>query len=111
MYRANYVIQIIIMTDSYSERLKNLSRVLQDQKDLPGERAVWWLEYAIRNQGEPHMIYRGKNLHFLQYICLDVILFYSALIYLFHWLAKKTVERVYASFKKPVKRNSKKKRA
>ena len=61
-----------------------MSRALHDQKESPKQRATWWVEYAIRNKGAPHMTYSGKRLHFLQYIMVDVMLF--LVVVLVAWL-------------------------
>jgi len=92
-------IHTILHDESYAQRLRNVSIALRDQKERPGERAVWWLEYAIRNRGRPHMRYPGARLHFLQYICLDVfaVLLAAALATgVLAWLA---VRRALACFR------------
>ncbi|CAL4168509.1 unnamed protein product, partial [Meganyctiphanes norvegica] len=53
-------INILIKDNTYRERIQAVSRALQDQKESPKERAVWWVEYAIRHKGAPHMHYAGK---------------------------------------------------
>ncbi|CAL4255296.1 unnamed protein product, partial [Meganyctiphanes norvegica] len=50
-------INILIKDNSYRERINIVSHALQDQKESPKERAVWWIEYAIRHKGVPHMHY------------------------------------------------------
>lgn len=64
-----------------------MSVTLQDQKESAGARAVWWVEYAIRHKGSPHLLYAGKNLHLFQYLLLDVLLFWllvlAVLVFLF----------------------------
>ncbi|KAF2366707.1 UDP-glucuronosyl/UDP-glucosyltransferase [Trinorchestia longiramus] len=81
-------LNILINDTSYSARMKQLSAVLQDQKESPGERAVWWIEYVIRHRGAPHLQYTGKQLHFLQYICADVIAFLVVCVYVAYRLIK-----------------------
>ncbi|CAL4094940.1 unnamed protein product, partial [Meganyctiphanes norvegica] len=75
-------INILIKDNSYRERLQAVSRALQDQKDSPKERAVWWVEYAIRHKGAPHMHYAGKNLNVIQYNMVDVWAFLIAILLL-----------------------------
>ncbi|KAA0202670.1 hypothetical protein HAZT_HAZT011015, partial [Hyalella azteca] len=72
----------LVNNTSYSERIQNLSAILKDQMETPQRRAVWHIEHFIKNQGAPHLHYPGKNLHFLQYICLDVVLFLLLLLYI-----------------------------
>lgn len=75
----------------YSARMKGLSLILKDQKESPGERAVWWIEYVIRHKGAPHLRYPGKRLHFLQYVSADVMLFFATLVYIFWRLLRAAV--------------------
>ncbi|KAF2366712.1 UDP-glucuronosyl/UDP-glucosyltransferase, partial [Trinorchestia longiramus] len=84
-------LNILINDTSYSARMKQLSAVLQDQKESPGERAVWWIEYVIRHRGAPHLQYTGKQLHFLQYICADIIAFLVVCLYISYRLFKAIV--------------------
>ncbi|XP_018024289.1 UDP-glucosyltransferase 2-like [Hyalella azteca] len=81
-------LNILVNDTSYSERLRRTSAVLQDQKESPADRAVWWVEYVIRHGGAPHLQYPGQRLHFLQYICADVLLFLAVCTYLVYRLAK-----------------------
>lgn len=68
----------------YREKLQAVSRALQDQKESPKERATWWVEYAIRQKGAHHMTYAGKRLSYLQYVMVDVVVFW--LMILVVWL-------------------------
>ncbi|KAA0201646.1 hypothetical protein HAZT_HAZT001273 [Hyalella azteca] len=81
-------LNILVNDTSYSERLRHTSAVLQDQKESPADRAVWWVEYVIRHGGAPHLQYPGQRLHFLQYICADVLLFFAVCTYFVNRLAK-----------------------
>ncbi|CAL4109823.1 unnamed protein product, partial [Meganyctiphanes norvegica] len=64
-------INCLIKDTLYRERMRSMSRALQDQKESPKERAVWWVEYAIRHKDEPHMQFAGKNLNTIQYYMID----------------------------------------
>ncbi|KAF2358196.1 UDP-glucuronosyl/UDP-glucosyltransferase [Trinorchestia longiramus] len=65
----------LINDTAFSERIKKVSSILKDQMEPPSTRAVWWVEHFIRQGGAPYLQYPGKNLHFLQYTCIDVLLF------------------------------------
>ncbi|KAF2366710.1 UDP-glucuronosyl/UDP-glucosyltransferase [Trinorchestia longiramus] len=84
-------LNVLVNDTNYSARMKQLSAVLQDQKESPGERAVWWIEYVIRHRGAPHLQYTGKQLHFLQYICADVIAFLVVCVYVAYKCLKAVV--------------------
>ncbi|KAB7494965.1 UDP-glucuronosyltransferase, partial [Armadillidium nasatum] len=64
----------LVNNPSYRENMKTLSKIVQDQKDTPMDRAIWWIEYVIRHKGAPHLTYAGKHLSLFQYVMLDVIL-------------------------------------
>lgn len=72
----------------YKENMKIISKFFKDQKELPLDRALWWIEWAIRN---PSPVNRGKNFNFVQIQSIDVIsvltmltltLFYIVMIFL-----------------------------
>ncbi|XP_068216262.1 UDP-glucosyltransferase 2-like [Palaemon carinicauda] len=75
-------IQTLLHNPSYAARLKQVSEALKDQKETPKERAVWWIEYAIRHnlRNASHLEYAGRKLHFLQYIGADVAVFWIVAI-------------------------------
>ncbi|CAL4112549.1 unnamed protein product, partial [Meganyctiphanes norvegica] len=77
-------VNILIKDTLYRDRIQAVSKALQDQKESPKERAVWWIEYAIRHKNAPHMHYAGKNLNTLQYHMIDVWAFLIAVLML--WL-------------------------
>lgn len=88
-------VNTLVNDTRYSDRMKGLSRILKDQKESPGERAVWWIEYIIRHKGAPHLRYPGKRLHFLQYVSADVVLFLAALVYIFWRLVKLALRSIW----------------
>jgi len=50
------------------------SRVYRDQPMKPLDRAVYWVEYVIRNAGAPHLKSDSIGLNDLQYFLFDVTL-------------------------------------
>lgn len=57
--------------------------MVMDQINTPLERAVWWLEYAMRYPGMKHMRSPVHDLHWTQYFLLDVMAFLMAIILIF----------------------------
>ncbi|XP_064097812.1 UDP-glucosyltransferase 2-like [Macrobrachium nipponense] len=70
-------IQTLINDPSYAARMKRVSEAAQDQKETAAERAIWWIEYAIRCNARncSYAEYGGKTLHFFQYVMADVAVF------------------------------------
>lgn len=64
----------------YKQNVVELSRLVKDQPMKPLDKAVWWIEYAIRNKGTKHLHYPGLDVPFYQYLYLDVIFIYVVLI-------------------------------
>ncbi|MCL4125724.1 UNVERIFIED_CONTAM: hypothetical protein GTU68_011597 [Idotea baltica] len=73
-------LNILINDTQYQDRMDAVSRIVQDQKESPVDTAVWWLEYVVRHKGAPHLQYAGRRLSLFQYVMLDVILFWSAVL-------------------------------
>ncbi|XP_055635124.1 UDP-glucosyltransferase 2-like [Toxorhynchites rutilus septentrionalis] len=61
----------------YQSNMDRLNRLLADQPMDSLERAVWWIEYVIRNEGTKHL--RAPQLSWFQYLMLDVTLMVAAL--------------------------------
>lgn len=58
------------------EYKKNIARVREQVYDQPmtsRERAVWWIEFVIRNNGSKHLEYHGRLIPFYQKHGLDFI--------------------------------------
>ncbi|CAL4153808.1 unnamed protein product [Meganyctiphanes norvegica] len=89
----------IINDPRYAQNLKVVSSALKDQKDSPAERTVWWVEYAIRHRGAPHMDYAGKHLNTLQYYMIDVFCFLALVLLswatLTYFCIKHTLRKLY----------------
>lgn len=56
----------------YKENIRTMSHRFKDQKERPLDRAVWWIEWALRNPNAD-LLNRSKNLNFLQIQSIDVI--------------------------------------
>ncbi|CAL4184122.1 unnamed protein product, partial [Meganyctiphanes norvegica] len=66
-------LKILLSDNKYKDRSLEISRLLKDQKEPPLERALWWIEFAIRHKGVPQLKFTGYNLSLIQYLLLDVI--------------------------------------
>lgn len=69
----------------YEFRYKNnalrRSQLLKDQIESPMEKAIFWTEYVIRHNGAQFLQSPAKDLNFMKYYLLDVVLLAAVLIY------------------------------
>lgn len=73
-------IKEILSNSSYSEKMKRLSALFQDQPESPLERAVWWVEWVLRNPDSEMLQSSAVNLHWFVKYSYDVVLFLVALV-------------------------------
>lgn len=70
-----------------------------DQPMKPLDRAMYWIEYVIRNNGAKHLISDSTELNDAQYFLLDVTLILLIPTGLITWLCYRGVIRVTSKFK------------
>ncbi|KAJ8339107.1 hypothetical protein SKAU_G00358930 [Synaphobranchus kaupii] len=63
----------VIHDPSYKESAMRLSGIHHDQPMKPLDRAVFWIEFVMRNKGAKHLRVQSHNLSWYQYHCLDVL--------------------------------------
>lgn len=59
---------------SYKNNIENLNRLLADQPQSPIDRAIWWIEYTIRNNGTKLYQSPMRHITWFQYLMLDVVI-------------------------------------
>ncbi|XP_068215721.1 UDP-glucosyltransferase 2-like [Palaemon carinicauda] len=104
-------IQTILHNPSFADKLKQVSEALKDQKETPRERAVWWVEYAIRHNGRnaSYLNYPGRKLHFLQYVGVDVAAIWIAFLLLWTMLCYRICLKLCGCFCKDKRSEQKEK--
>jgi glucuronosyltransferase len=63
----------ILEEPSYQKNMKLMSQRFRDQPELPLTRAVWWVEWALRNPNPDHMASPVQQLGFIRAHSLDVL--------------------------------------
>ncbi|XP_036032142.1 UDP-glucuronosyltransferase 2B1-like [Onychomys torridus] len=73
-------LRTIINDSSYKENAMRLSRIQHDQPMKPLDRAVFWIEFVMRNKGAKHLRVAAHDLTWFQYHSLDVLGFLLACV-------------------------------
>ncbi|CAL8116945.1 unnamed protein product [Orchesella dallaii] len=68
-------IEEVLTNPRYREEVKRRSILFKDRQNSPLEKSVWSIEYVLRHGGAPHLRSPARNLGYLQYYCVDIILF------------------------------------
>lgn len=88
-----------LTNSKFQENIQIASRAFKDQKEKPLERAIWWIEWAIRNPNVSHYKGLGQSLNFLQIESADVYAFLtiilSAFLWMCFWITFKIVKHFY----------------
>ncbi|XP_048014309.1 UDP-glucuronosyltransferase 2A3-like isoform X2 [Megalobrama amblycephala] len=63
----------VLHNPSYRENMQRLSRLHHDQPMKPLDRAVFWIEFVMRNRGAPHLRTQSFRMSWIEYYCIDVI--------------------------------------
>ena len=78
------------MLDRYKENAMRLSRIHHDRPISPLDKAVFWIEFTMRNKGAKHLRVQAHQLAWYQYSCLDVLAFLLGVTLLLALLFVKT---------------------
>lgn len=83
-------ILLLMSNPKYREKMQKFTNGFRDQKETPLQRAVWWIEWSIRN---PDVFEKyEQDLNFLQIESVDVISFLTVvcgfLLYVLIFLLK-----------------------
>lgn len=89
--------------------MKVVSRSFRDQKETPLDRAVWWIEWSMRNPNATHMRSIGSNFSFIQLQSLDVIGFLFLFVLFVLWVVKNMIFFVFRVIKTAIFGKSKQK--
>ncbi|XP_037543893.1 UDP-glucuronosyltransferase 2C1-like [Nematolebias whitei] len=68
-------IEEVLYNDSYRQNMQKLSRLHRDQPMAPMDKAVFWVEYVMRNKGASHLRTEAYTMPWYSYYSIDVVLF------------------------------------
>lgn len=73
--------------------MNKFSRRYRDQPQNPLERAIFWIEYTLRNGGGQHLRVAARDLSFIQLYFIDFWALVIGVIFLFIYVLKKIFKR------------------
>ncbi|KAJ9584434.1 hypothetical protein L9F63_021227, partial [Diploptera punctata] len=65
----------IIYNNSFKDNVKELSILARDEPQASLEKLIWWTEYVLRHKGAKHLRTAALDLHWYQYLLLDIAAF------------------------------------
>ncbi|XP_063049072.1 UDP-glucuronosyltransferase 2A1-like [Engraulis encrasicolus] len=63
----------VLYEPSYRENMQQLSRIHHDQPMKPLDRAIFWIEFVMRNGGAPHLRTQSFRMSWIVYHSVDVM--------------------------------------
>lgn len=79
----------ILEDPSYATNMKIVSQLFRDQPELPLDRAIWWIEWVMRNPNTGHMRGISHELNFIELQSIDVIAVFVLFIAVILWIGLK----------------------
>lgn len=64
----------VVQNPDYRENMRKRSKKFNDQPMKPLDRAVWWIEYVLRNPEPVHLLSPALNMSFLAAYSLDLLI-------------------------------------
>lgn len=92
-------LQTILENPKYMKNAKLVSAMFRDQKEKPLDRAIWWIEWLIRNSNADHMKSPVNRLGFIVGNSYDVIAIVSLMFGLILYLGFKLIMFVQQFFR------------
>ncbi|XP_035714147.1 UDP-glucuronosyltransferase 2C1-like [Folsomia candida] len=87
------VIREVLNNPRYKAKAHELSVIFKDQPETPLKRAVFWTEYVIRYKGANHLRSAARNLSYLQYHDIDLVVFIFTIFMFLAWILVKCKEK------------------
>ncbi|KAB0795432.1 hypothetical protein PPYR_12271 [Photinus pyralis] len=104
-----HAVNEVLKNPRYRNNALQRSKILRDEPIPPLDKAVFWVEYVIRHNGAPHLRTAALNLHWYQYLLLDVALFVIVVTLSIVFMFKKLINVLCRKSRssKETKKNSK----
>ncbi|RXG61911.1 UDP-glucuronosyltransferase 2B20 [Armadillidium vulgare] len=88
--------KILVEAFTYTSTVEYISNAFRDQPMPPLEKAVWWTEYVIRNKGAPQLRSPARDLSWIEYLMIDILLLILFIFFLIYIIFKKIINIIYS---------------
>ncbi|XP_049820161.1 UDP-glycosyltransferase UGT5-like [Aethina tumida] len=78
----------------YRKNVKELSERFKSLPSKPLDTAVEWIEYSLKHNGTSFLNLKSRHMSFLQYTCLDVILFLIGVVVAICWIVRFSIHKI-----------------
>ncbi|XP_022166883.1 UDP-glucuronosyltransferase 2C1-like [Myzus persicae] len=92
-------VEEVITNPAFKDKAMIQSRMYRDQSMKPLDRAIYWIEYVIRNDGAQYLKAGSIGLNTAQYFLFDVTLFLLLLTAIIVWLGYRGIVKVSSKCK------------
>lgn len=109
----SWALNEVLSKSSYKENVLKMAKRLTDQPQTQMDKAIFWLEYILRNEGAYYMQSSAQFLNFFQYNSLDVYALFLVIAFLVLFIpiyVIKKVTKCVCSCKKTSKQTSTRKK-
>ncbi|KAL7645204.1 UNVERIFIED_CONTAM: hypothetical protein RMT77_003590 [Armadillidium vulgare] len=89
-------VEEIINNPNYTSTVEYISNAFRDQPMPPLEKAVWWTEYVIRNKGAPQLRSPARDLSWIEYLMIDILLLILFIFFIIYVIFKKIINIIYS---------------
>lgn len=101
----------VLTTPKYKRNAEKLSKQFRDQKEKPLERAIWWIEWVMRNPDSEFLKSPVLRLGYFVGQSFDVVAFVILLLILIiiisYIIIYFTVQKLFKSFKSRINKSKK----
>lgn len=77
----SWALNEVLNNEKYSSTVKFISKNFRDQPSHPLDRAKYWVEYVIRQNGAPQMQSAAQYLNVIEYNNIDVIVIIVSVVF------------------------------
>ncbi|CAH1402285.1 unnamed protein product [Nezara viridula] len=82
----------VLTNSTYKENAVRRSKIMKDRPLRVMDNAVYWVEYVLRHRGAPHLRSAAVELSWYQYLLLDVIVVWGAVLVVALLLLRKSIK-------------------